>query len=329
MQWTLRRLSYRIGERFWDWRFGLKTYCWVPPTALGPGKENCGYEPCPFPLLLRLMRAIPPEFHGRGFLDYGCGLGRVLFVAQRLGYDPVVGVEISETLSARARANLRGTGAGVITGDAASYAIPAFVRIFFFFNPFAGAALETVIRNIEAHAASCGDSCLVVGVTLRNLGPLLEKRQCFQTMMRGPGTGAWTGPCIGSLRSLGPRAGNLDPFPGIPRLAQLPEANAGDHGHSTPPDPHWPKTWSSPGGTEGSAIFAGTLGGLIRQARRCDVVLIDSSPDLVSGSAQCYLVACCNSRAIIAGAFEPSSFLPLAIIIRLWKKAIDVMWVSK
>ena len=190
MEWTLRRLGYRMGERYWDWRFGLRTYDYFPTGQLGSPDDGAAYEPVPFPLLLRLFRAIPAEFRGCGFLDYGCGLGRVLFVAHRRGYEPVLGVEISEFLCERARRNLANTSASIVRSHAADLAIPTAVRVFFLFNPFVGETLEAVILRIEAHAVAVGH-CLVIAVNLRNLGPALERSSQIERLRYGPSADAY------------------------------------------------------------------------------------------------------------------------------------------
>ncbi|MGH9520116.1 MAG: class I SAM-dependent methyltransferase [Terriglobales bacterium] len=182
MNWTPRQVGHRATERCCDWWLGIRTRDYLPAQALSDDPDAAAYEAAPFPRLWRLLKHIPGDFRGRGFLDFGCGLGRVVFLAHRRGYFPVVGVEISAGLCARARINLARTHADVVQGNALDYRIASAVRIFFLFNPFRGTTLRSVINNIEAHADSVGD-CLIAAMTLRHLEPLLQERpnihRCF------------------------------------------------------------------------------------------------------------------------------------------------------
>ena len=83
----------------------------------------------------------------------GCGMGRPLVVAARYPFRRVIGVELSPQLAATAKRNLgrlgwRSCPADVFQADACTFEIPDDVSVMFFYNPFRGEPLRTVLRNI-------------------------------------------------------------------------------------------------------------------------------------------------------------------------------------
>ena len=89
------------------------------------------------------------------FLDLGAGKGRVILQAAQLPFRRVIGVEISETLSAQARRNidqkcarLTCRSVTIVTVDASTFPIPDDVTLIYMFNPFRGETFETVAQNI-------------------------------------------------------------------------------------------------------------------------------------------------------------------------------------
>lgn len=104
----------------------------------------------------KLMRRICfPE--GSVFIDFGSGKGKILLLASRLGFRRVIGVEFSAKLCAFANQNVDvyrrkipvGTEVEVVCTDAAQYPIPDDANVFFMFNPFGMAVMETVADNIK------------------------------------------------------------------------------------------------------------------------------------------------------------------------------------
>jgi SAM-dependent methyltransferase len=89
-----------------------------------------------------------------GFLDMGCGEGRVL-VEAALGYrfGMITGVELSPTFADAARANLAriplSADVEVVEADATSYAIPTTTTVIYLFNPFKGDIFDAFVRQVE------------------------------------------------------------------------------------------------------------------------------------------------------------------------------------
>lgn len=144
-------------------RNGIYTAEVASPDELGiTHPESIGHQPTPWSVL---RRAVPPEWIRPDdvFLDFGSGMGRVVYQAA-VGYPfrRVIGVEFSAALHAAAQANiglnrdrLRCTDVQLFHADVRDYEIPDDVTVAFFFNPFTGQTFQTVIdrllASVDAH----------------------------------------------------------------------------------------------------------------------------------------------------------------------------------
>lgn len=158
--WTQIRVTVarRLGER----RLGLDTEGSIESRALGCDEpQSFGYQPIPH---LCLEAALDRIDAGRDdvFLDLGCGKGRALLTAARWPFQRVIGVELSAELSRVAERNLqrlwqfgqpRSSDFEVVHCDATRYQIPADVSVIFFYNPFAGPLMESVLGGIRESLA--------------------------------------------------------------------------------------------------------------------------------------------------------------------------------
>jgi SAM-dependent methyltransferase len=90
------------------------------------------------------------------FIDYGCGKGRALFVAEQCGFTDLVGVDIAKELIDFANENKSrykqkniNSRISFLFEDATKYQIPSSARVFYFFNPFGESILQQVLHNIK------------------------------------------------------------------------------------------------------------------------------------------------------------------------------------
>ena len=86
------------------------------------------------------------------FIDLGCGKGRALLVAARLGFKQVIGVEFAHELAGNARKNLgvmRIPNAAVVEADAAEYRFPDSDMVVYLYNPFSKEVMEKVLENLR------------------------------------------------------------------------------------------------------------------------------------------------------------------------------------
>jgi predicted RNA methylase len=89
------------------------------------------------------------------FVDFGSGLGRVLYQAARLPFRRVVGVEVSPALADESRTKLeqvrhrlRCKDVQVVAADAAAFTVPDDMTYGYFYHPFAGQTFDRVMTNI-------------------------------------------------------------------------------------------------------------------------------------------------------------------------------------
>jgi SAM-dependent methyltransferase len=138
-----------------DRTHGVETSGMIPGFLLKSG--STAYGAAQPSILGRAITAIPNPGQCH-FIDLGCGKGRPLFVAAAARFMNVTGVEFSPTLAQVARRNaaifmarnLGCTPIAVITGDMLEYRLPPEPSVLFIYNPFEGALVSRLIRNIEA-----------------------------------------------------------------------------------------------------------------------------------------------------------------------------------
>jgi SAM-dependent methyltransferase len=134
---------------------------------------------------LDLYRMLRPEdvTSDSVFLDLGSGKGRIVILAARYPFRKIIGVELSEDLTAIARRNvancrarLRCRDIELITCDVLNYRIPDDVSVVYMYNPFHGpifdAAIASLIASVDRRprtvrliygTASCEDRLLSTG----------------------------------------------------------------------------------------------------------------------------------------------------------------------
>jgi 16S rRNA G966 N2-methylase RsmD len=144
----------RLVER----RHRIRTHGVVGLDELGiAGPDRVLYKPAPWRTLRRALpvRSVNPD---DVFVDFGSGMGRVVFqAALHYPFKRVVGVELSARLHEiatgnidRNRARLRCGAVELVCGDALDYAVPTDVTVVFLDNPFTGDTFATVVAGLLA-----------------------------------------------------------------------------------------------------------------------------------------------------------------------------------
>jgi predicted RNA methylase len=150
-----------LQDHIFDFLHGTNTVRKIRQDALttvgAHKKEARDYVPTRGRAFLKLMERVAfPK--GGVFVDFGSGKGKILLLASQLGFKRVVGVEFSPYLCDLANQNILEFGRRVMIKtkieivclDAAEYRIPDDANVFFMFNPFGRAVMESVVANIEA-----------------------------------------------------------------------------------------------------------------------------------------------------------------------------------
>ncbi len=116
------------------------------------------YEPTPYQVLYKIFQEYPLT-PSDTLLDYGCGMGRLLFFASLNFGCRGIGVEYAEPYYRAALKNLtdfRGAHKdriSFVNCPAETYILPDTVNYIYFFNPFSTTIFRSVLSNIEASLA--------------------------------------------------------------------------------------------------------------------------------------------------------------------------------
>jgi hypothetical protein len=155
----LRRWRRLLVDTMLDRRYGVHTRGYVPLDRIGADAEcRVAYAPTGW---LTVRRVLPHHLVGPSdvFIDFGSGKGRVVLQAAAYPFRRVIGVEVSEQLSATAKDNLERNrhrlscqDVTLLTVDAQDYQVPDDVTVAFFFNPFVGDVFASVVANLVASA---------------------------------------------------------------------------------------------------------------------------------------------------------------------------------
>lgn len=154
---TFRLLTY---EGKYEKQLGINTHSIVnldKLTLAGDSSvQNHHYQGASYFILFSIFNRLPKNVKHKPFIDYGCGKGRALFVAEQCGFTKLIGVDIAKELIEDANANKlvyqpKNSESEItfIFNDATQYQVPHDACVFYFFNPFGEDILLQVINNIK------------------------------------------------------------------------------------------------------------------------------------------------------------------------------------
>ena len=154
---TLRLLFY---EQFYEKKLGIHTHSIVELNHLTlAGKnsiENHHYQGASYDVLFKIFQKLPLNTHQYTFVDFGCGKGRAIFVAEQCGFTKLIGVDIAHELIDEANENKNcykpkhsESSIDFVFNDATAYNINQDSCVFYFFNPFGSSILQKVLENIK------------------------------------------------------------------------------------------------------------------------------------------------------------------------------------
>lgn len=154
---TFKLLKY---ESSYERKLGINTHRIVNLSNLTlageDSEQNHHYQGASYFILFSIFGNLPPEVKQLPFIDYGCGKGRALFVAEQCGFTNLIGLDIALELITLANENKdvyhKANPKSQIHFtfcDAVMYEIPPDASVFYFFNPFGPDILKKVIANIR------------------------------------------------------------------------------------------------------------------------------------------------------------------------------------
>lgn len=154
---TFKLLSY---EGKYEKLLGIKTHTIVNLDHLtlagNNTSENHHYQGASYFILFSIFEKLPKHFKSKPLIDFGCGKGRALFVAEQCGFTRLIGVDIAKELIDFANENKRiyqkknqESTIEFVYNDATKFIIPNDAAVFYFFNPFGESIMQQVISNIK------------------------------------------------------------------------------------------------------------------------------------------------------------------------------------
>ena len=147
-----------------DQEHGTETSLRVHVTDLNIAQPNwihaSPYFPTPSRLLAEILHSVAnidlaSRLKNLTFIDLGCGKGRVLLMASQLPFKKIVGVELSQELSATAERNIKVYQGVQLCGDIevrtmdfTEYKFPDDPLFVFLYNPASLALSQVLARNL-------------------------------------------------------------------------------------------------------------------------------------------------------------------------------------
>ncbi|MBX3286895.1 MAG: class I SAM-dependent methyltransferase [Actinobacteria bacterium] len=147
-----------------------------PPAAAtlaSPPPGSVRHEATRYRTIRRALELVPEGFRAEPLLDVGCGDGRVLAAAGRLGFTRLAGIDHDPGLVEAARARL-GPSASIRLGDARTTPIDDEVGTVYLFNPLDEEGVADVAAELAASLLRRPRPALVVYVNPRAVAPLLD-----------------------------------------------------------------------------------------------------------------------------------------------------------
>lgn len=154
---TFKLLSY---EGKYEKLLSINTHSIVNLDKLTLAGENTDqnhhYQGASYFILFSIFNELPKQTNSFPLIDYGCGKGRALFVAEQCGFTHLIGVDIAQELIDDANKNKTiykkknaKSKIDFVFEDATKYKIPDNACVFYFFNPFGEDIMQQVINNIK------------------------------------------------------------------------------------------------------------------------------------------------------------------------------------
>jgi SAM-dependent methyltransferase len=154
---TFKLLTY---EGKYEKQLGISTHSIVNLDQLtldgDNSDQNHHYQGASYYILFSIFEKLSQHLKDKTFIDFGCGKGRALFVAEQCGFTHLIGVDIAKELiddadENKKRYQLKNSLSKIefVFSDATKYSIPNDTAVFYFFNPFGAEIIQQVLDNIK------------------------------------------------------------------------------------------------------------------------------------------------------------------------------------
>ncbi len=140
---TLSIIRYeKVGEK----KYGIKT----TGIKISKSATNHHYQGASYLILEQILPLVYNLLPTANFVDIGCGMGRVCFVAKAIGFKKIIGFDLNAALIKQAKKNINlENGITFEVANALEYDYKKTDCVYFLFNPFNDFLLKQVIKKIE------------------------------------------------------------------------------------------------------------------------------------------------------------------------------------
>jgi len=156
IQAFIKELYFRLIDNYYERYFDVFTKGYISTEDLEINHhESVYYVPTHYRHIINMLNKLPVDKTNSTLVDYGCGKGRVIIAAASNRYKKIIGVELSPIINI-AKSNIRKMryrnteNIELIQCNAIDFNVPSDVNIIFFYNPFRGSILESVVKNIHS-----------------------------------------------------------------------------------------------------------------------------------------------------------------------------------
>lgn len=165
---TIRLIWNQLSDRDFDKRYRTETSLCEDPrnkSSVQNIEHATLYVPTRARTFQKLLKHLAPDTDGT-FVDYGCGKGRVLILAQEFGFTKVIGLEIVDEWARLSQKNLETCATPdrfqIISGDATMYLPEEKDKFFYFYDPFSDVVLLQCLDKIKTSLSSRPRSAIIV-----------------------------------------------------------------------------------------------------------------------------------------------------------------------
>lgn len=190
-QWMARAALYRAWlystpagrrELRFDELHGVDTDGYISEEDLLLPAGSIHYAPTRPARLIQAVKSIHIEPSQFTFIDIGCGKGRALLVAKKIGFRRTVGVELSSELAQIAERNA--PSADIHNANATEFPFPPEDSVVYLYNPFWGEAMHTLAKRLAESVKQTPRTAYVIYLNPfcaeafdnQNYAPLVFKR---------------------------------------------------------------------------------------------------------------------------------------------------------
>lgn len=155
-RWAWRSIPYHIWirstpngrkELMFDEQNGCDTEGYESKDSLGLPADSIHYAPVRPSRFKEAMGNVKADPANLMFVDIGCGKGRALLLAKKMGFRELVGVEYSTSLADIAKRNV--WDADIHNEDAIAYKLPEKDAVVFMYNPFWRPTMDHFVEMLD------------------------------------------------------------------------------------------------------------------------------------------------------------------------------------